>query len=51
MKNVLKISLLAIVLGLGFASCTAEQLDDEVTETVNTDPEKEDLNPPAEPND
>ncbi|MEW4923361.1 hypothetical protein [Algibacter sp. 2305UL17-15] len=51
MKELLKTLLLAIVLGLGFTSCTAEQLDDDSTKVVATDPEKEDLYPPAEPND
>ena len=52
MKNVLKISLLAIVLGLGFTSCTAENLDeDNATEVVATDPDKMDPIPPKEPND
>ncbi|MEW4923360.1 hypothetical protein [Algibacter sp. 2305UL17-15] len=43
---------MAIVLGLGFTSCTTERLDDDqFTETVASDSEKKDPTITTEPND
>ena len=46
----MRVSLLAIVLGLGFTSCTAESLDGDDIEAVATDPNKKHPTPPTDPN-